>query len=116
MFDHSSTSIRAELDYARGWLDSSRTPVRREYWEVNAEAGALGALANAWGRLTLWTRAGDIDVNAGQDLAQAMDALFELRRQLGSRGPTAEDLSKLRDVLDRLEGVYQRAREASGQT
>lgn len=49
LWDASSESVSSELDHAASWLRMTTLPGPADYWDVEAVAGAVGALANAWG-------------------------------------------------------------------
>ncbi|MGH2447887.1 MAG: hypothetical protein ACRDFS_04710 [Chloroflexota bacterium] len=107
LLETGDASIAAEFEQCRGWLDMSGMPTRTEYWNVEAVAGATGALANAWGRLTLRSRAnGTFPVISGR-LDEVMDQLVALRRCLAQGAVDQGEFDLVRRVLDALEATQQ---------
>lgn len=106
LLEASSSSVAAELGQARAWLKSLHLPYEPERWRIDAAAGADGAMANAWGRLTLWSRADGIGRRVQSDLDAAMDSLVSVRQCLVRGTPGAAEEERLVECLDRLERVH----------
>lgn len=105
MLESSSSSVTAELDLAEGWLRDA-PKVHSEYWNVNAMAGALGALCNAWGRLTLWARANGTWEPARSSLDACMNKLVDVHRGLMRGAPTEVEVQTLEAALRLLSDVH----------
>lgn len=114
LLEHSSSSIETELDHAQSWLRTVTGPTRIVEWSVDAEAGAIGCLANAWGRLTLWARANGTYDQVQGDLDESMECLVELRQHIlhGALGP--DDMESLRQTLECLREIHQIAHQKAG--
>src|SRR5579872_2862206 len=87
LLEHSTSGVEAELERARGWLESSHFRVVPNYWEVNAVAGALGSLANVWGRLNFWARGTGAYERIATELEESMNELVRLRAHLLQQQP-----------------------------
>lgn len=107
LLDNSSASVRSELVHADGWLRSASTPSRAPGWQVDVIAGALGALANAWGRLTLWARGNGSYQQVSKELERSMDDLVELHKRLVRQGETEGDIKELQALLERFQRVHE---------
>lgn len=112
LLEHSISGVQAELRYAEGWLHESDARVSMPMWNVDIVAGAVGALASAWGRLVLWSRAVDRYEELESELGHAMEALIEVRRGIANAAPT-DEVATAREVLQRLRGVYERLHGAN---
>lgn len=106
LLDNSSASVRSELVHADGWLRSAGTPSAAPGWQVDVVAGALGALANAWGRLTLWSKGNGTYDRVSQDLNQGMTQLVELRKRLVREGNIEGDVAELQAILECFRRVH----------
>lgn len=107
LLDSSSASVRSELAHADGWLRSADTPNRTPGWLVDVIAGALGALANAWGRLTLWAKGNGTYQQVENDLEQGMAQLVDIHRRLVHDGQTEGDVRALQSVLEQFQRVHE---------
>jgi hypothetical protein len=107
LLDNSSASVRSELVHADGWLSSANTPSRAPGWQVDIVAGALGALANAWGRLTLWSKGNGTYERVSQELNESMEQLVEVRKRLVREGKTEGDIGELQTILERFQRVHE---------
>lgn len=112
LLDSGSSSVRSELVHADGWLRSADTPSQAPGWQVDVAAGALGSLANAWGRLTLWAHGNGSYDRVREDLDSTMEQLVGLRRRLVQEGNTEGDIPELRTILDRLRHVHETVEHA----
>jgi hypothetical protein len=106
MLDHSSDSVQTELDHTQGWLREVEIGRPGSFWQAGT-VGGLGALANAWGRLTLWSRANGTYPSVRGDLDGVMDQLIELRQKLIHGAPEEGDAEVLRGLLERMRKVHQ---------
>jgi uncharacterized protein involved in exopolysaccharide biosynthesis len=107
LLHHSSDSVESELERVRGWLQSAHLGRQSGYWEVEAVAGGIGALSNAWGRLTLWSRANGTYDAVQDELASIMEQLVEIHHQLMTAPAGERELQALEKTFDRLQHVYQ---------
>lgn len=112
LLDNSSASVRSELVHADGWLRSASTPSRAPGWQVDVVAGALGALSNAWGRLTLWSKGNGTYERVSEDLDQSMKRLVELHKRLVREGNTEGDIQELQDILHRFQRMHETVERA----
>lgn len=112
LLDSSSASVRSELVHADGWLRSAGTPSRAPGWQVDVVAGTLGALANAWGRLTLWAKGNGTYEQVREDLDQSMGELVVLHKRLIGEGKTEGDISELQSILERFQRVHETVERA----
>src|SRR5579884_2761168 len=80
----SSDSVTSELDHARSHLREAGFGGAAGYYRIEGVAGALGALANAWGRITLWARAIDAHDAHAARLTSLMDALVDVHTHLSA--------------------------------
>lgn len=106
LLDNSSASVRSELVHADGWLRSAGTPSRAPGWQVDVVAGALGALSNAWGRLTLWSKGNGTYEQIRHDLEQTMGQLVELHKRLVREGKTEGDIRELQAILEHFRRMH----------
>jgi len=104
LLEYSSDSVESELDRAQGWLQEAQVGRRAGYWQEEGMAGAVGALANAWGRLTLWSRANGAYDGLCDEMAAIMDRLVDVRRSV-AHGPSTQDAEALQELLERVRHV-----------
>jgi len=102
MLEHSSDSVASELEHAQGWLRETGFGEPGSYWQVDGIAGGLGALANAWGRLTLWSRGNDTYDSLRPEFEGIMDRLVAMWKRLLYETPAEHDVETLRDILERM--------------
>ena len=113
LLTHSSDSVTSELNRARGWLQTQgwlrggQTTAPSIDWEIEALAGCLGALGNAWGRLSVWSRANGLDELVGEDLDGVMKDLVDVHRQLFSGSEASGAIALLGHAADELEDIQQ---------
>lgn len=113
MLDVTSDSVRAELERAEGWLRSGRVPNEPDRWRIESAAGAVGSLADAWGRLVLWSRAnGTFDTVSG-DLEDSMKMLVQARTHLVAGTASREQNQFLEEALARIQAIHQTVAEAT---
>ncbi|MDQ2741487.1 MAG: hypothetical protein M3Z66_04215 [Chloroflexota bacterium] len=105
LLQYSSSSVQSELEHAQGWLRGASTSSQAPGWQVDAIAGTLGSLSNAWGRLTLWARSNSTYDRVRDDLDGSMDQLVALHRRLVQAGQTEGDIEVLHGILRRLRQV-----------
>lgn len=103
----SSDSCEAEFERVRGWLHSARISRNFEYWEIEGVAGALGALSNAWGRLSLWARANGTYNSVKADLESVMDQLVTIYHQIMTSSDIDREVEALESTFQRLQQVFE---------
>jgi hypothetical protein len=106
MLEHSSDSVQTELDHTQGWLREVEIGRPGSFWQAGT-VGGLGALANAWGRLTLWSRANGTYPSVRGDLDGVMDQLIELRQKLIHGASEDGDAQVLMHLLERMRKVHE---------
>lgn len=114
LLETSSDSVQGELDKAAGWLEGAQFGDRSPLWGVDVVAGALGSLADAWGRLTLWGRAAGTHELVQSDMAECMDRLVQLRQMLIHNELGAGEITMLQTTLDQMRDIHQTLRGAAG--
>jgi hypothetical protein len=107
LLQHSSTSVASMLAHADGWLSMAAPPRETGFRVVDSEAGALGALVNAWGRLTFLARTNGTYDRVRGDLDQAADQLVETHRLLMSTCEGEDERTLLRETAACLRDVYE---------
>lgn len=109
----SSSSVASDLEQAEGWIHTGQIKGEPDRWRVDAVAGAIGVLANAYGRLTLWCRLGAGGQEVEQRLEQGMETLVALRRRLEHSVPRNEDVERLNGVLSDFRRLQESMRHQS---
>jgi hypothetical protein len=107
LLQNSSTSVASMLAHADGWLSMAAPPRETGFRVADTEAGALGALVNAWGRLTFLARANGTYDRVRDDLDQAADRLVETHHLLMSPCPGDDERMLLLETAACLRDVYQ---------
>lgn len=116
---HSSDSVTSELDRARGWLQTQgwlrggQVTAPSIDWEVEALAGCIGSLSNAWGRLTLWSRANGTYDSVREDLDGVMKDLVDLLTRMLSGSESADATVMLGRAVDEIEDITQTVQAGS---
>jgi|SRR5579884_3034918 len=107
LYRHTSSSIAAHLEQVDAWLRVAALPGEPDFWRVDAVAGPIGALADAWGRLTLWARSNGTEPQVAGDLEEIMDGLAELHARLLSGDAGSDEPDRIRRLRQRAQHVYQ---------
>ncbi|HZU13208.1 MAG TPA: hypothetical protein VFB58_10255 [Chloroflexota bacterium] len=119
LLELSSSSVESELELAEAWIRTGQIPGEGERWRVDAVAGAIGALANAYGRLRLWSILTSRHDSVGDRLERDLQTLAALRQEIETKGPQEDEIGRLRAVVSdfrRLQADMRSTRgEESGQ-
>jgi hypothetical protein len=109
LLQHTSSSVAVHLEQVEGWLKLADVPGEPDFWRVDAVTGPIGALADAWGRLTLLARVTDSQAEVSRDLEAIMQGLVGLLQRLLSGDIAADEVETLRQLLTRARSVYAEA-------
>lgn len=109
LLQHTSSSVAVHLEQVEGWLTLSQVPNEPDFWRVDAVAGPVGSLADAWGRLTLLSRVTGSESEVASDLQDVMDGLVALLSRLLSGDVSQDEIDALRALAARSRTVYERA-------
>lgn len=109
LLQHTSSSVGVHLEQVEGWLQFAHVPGEPDFWRVDAVAGPVGALADAWGRLTLLSRVTGSYSQVQGDLETVMDGLVRLLERLLSGDVADDEVVTLRELASTARGVYTRA-------
>jgi hypothetical protein len=96
------------LEQVEGWLTLSRVPGEPDYWRVDAVIGPIGALADAWGRLTLLSHVTNCKAEVHEDLLDVMNSLAGLLSRLLSGDVAEDEVQTLQELAARVRALYQR--------
>jgi hypothetical protein len=72
-------------------------------------AGPIGALADAWGRLTLLARVTHSQEEVAGDLQEVMEGLVSLLSRLLNGDAGEDEIAAIETMTARMRSVYQRA-------
>jgi hypothetical protein len=109
LLQHTSSSVAVHLEQVEGWLQLARVPGEPDFWRVDAVTGPVGALADAWGRLTLLSRVTGSHAQVEADLTTVMDGLVGLLARLLSGEIADDEIDTLRSLTATAREVYSRA-------
>jgi hypothetical protein len=109
LLQHTSSSVAVHLEQVDGWLKLARVPGEPDFWRVDVVAGPIGALADAWGRLTLLARVTHSQEEVAGDLQEVMEGLVSLLSRLLNGDAGEDEIAAIETMTARMRSVYQRA-------
>jgi hypothetical protein len=109
LLQHTSSSVAVHLEQVDGWLKLARVPGELDFWRVDVVAGPIGALADAWGRLTLLARVTHSQEEVAGDLQEVMEGLVSLLSRLLNGDAGEDEIAAIETMTARMRSVYQRA-------
>jgi hypothetical protein len=103
---HTTSSVAVHLEQVEGWLKLAGVRGEPDFWRVDVVIGPIGALADAWGRLTLLARVTDAYSEVIGDLESVMDGLVSLLSRLLSGDIADDEIETVKRLTETVRSVY----------